>query len=120
MSYIYNILVNLEEIPYEIFDWNYNKMYEINKTPLFKLKSLDDLYNYDLGSFQSEIGVLIYGHKHIPSVNRINNMIYICIGSISVPRFGEKTYCIYENNSFTIFDIDGNIIDYVEVNNEEK
>ena len=43
-------------------------------------------------------------------------MIYINVGSISLPRDGNKpTYTIYENKKFTIYDIDGNVIDSIEV-----
>ena len=57
-------------------------------------------------------GVLVYGHEHIPYIYKDNNMIYINVGSISLPRNNNKpSYMMYENKIFTIYDIDGNIID---------
>ena len=43
-------------------------------------------------------------------------MIYINVGSISLPRDNSPySYCIYENNKFTLYDIEGNIIDSIIV-----
>ena len=56
-------------------------------------------------------GILVYGHEHIPCIEKKDNMIYINVGSISLPRDGnDPTYMIYENKEFTIYDIYGNIV----------
>lgn len=61
-------------------------------------------------------GVLVYGHEHIPYIEEIDDMVYICVGSVSLPRGGSSpSYMIYENNKFTIYDIDGEIVDSVGV-----
>lgn len=61
-------------------------------------------------------GILIYGHEHIPYIVRDDNMVYICVGSISLPRGGSKaSYTIYKDRCFTIYDIEGNIIDSVKL-----
>ena len=53
-----------------------------------------------------EGNILIYGHKHVPSIETINNTTYINVGSISKPRDGKlPTYMLYENHEFIIFDI---------------
>lgn len=56
-------------------------------------------------------GILVYGHEHIPYIIQDDNMIYICVGSISIPR-GESmpSYMIYDNKKFTIYDVDKNIL----------
>ena len=41
MNYIYNILVNLEYIPYDIFEWD--NVLEIDKTTLFRLDNITTL-----------------------------------------------------------------------------
>lgn len=65
--------------------------------------------------FNSE-GILVYGHEHIPYINKINDVIYINVGSISFPKDNNlPTYMIYENRKFTIYDIVGKIIDEIEV-----
>ena len=43
-------------------------------------------------------------------------MIYINVGSISLPRDNNKpTYMIYENKRFTIYDIEDRIIVSIEL-----
>lgn len=58
--------------------------------------------------------ILIYGHKHYPFIEKKENMIFINVGSISLPKNNSKpSYCIYENKVFTIYDIDKNIVDKI-------
>lgn len=73
------------------------------------------LYSYSKNKIFNN-GILIYGHEHVPYIKCENDMIYICVGSISLPRNNSKpSYLIYDNNIFTLFDIDKNIIDRIEV-----
>ena len=61
-------------------------------------------------------GVLIYGHEHVPYIIKEDNLISICVGSISLPRGGSKpSYMIYNNKKFTIYDIDGGVVDSIRV-----
>lgn len=61
-------------------------------------------------------GVLVYGHEHIPYIEEIDGMIYICVGSISLPRGGsEPSYMIYEDRKFTIYSINGEVTQFIEV-----
>ena len=60
-------------------------------------------------------GVLIYGHYHIPYIKKENNVIYICVGSISLPKENNPTYALYENKKITIYDIYDNIIDEISL-----
>ena len=60
--------------------------------------------------------VLVYGHEHIPYIETNNNMLYINVGSISLPRNNNKpTYMIYQNKEFTIYDIDNNIVNKCKI-----
>ena len=60
-------------------------------------------------------GVLIYGHEHRPYIEKKDDMVYINVGSISVPKSDVGcTYGIYENNEFTIYDINNRIIDSIK------
>lgn len=73
-------------------------------------------YSFDKNRKFNRKGILAYGHEHIPYIKKNNDMIYINVGSISLPRDGNKpTYVIYENNKFTIYDMDKNVIDSIEV-----
>lgn len=61
-------------------------------------------------------GILVYGHEHIPYIKKSEDMIYINVGSISIPKNGNlPTYMIYENRKFIIYDIEGKIIDEIGV-----
>ena len=73
-------------------------------------------YSFDKNRKFNIKGMLVYGHEHIPYIKKNNDMTYINVGSISLPRDGNKpTYMLYNNKKFTIYDIDGNVIDGIEV-----
>ena len=68
--------------------------------------------------FLDREGVLVYGHEHVPYIKRMKDMVYINVGSISFPREGNlPTYMIYEDKTFTIYDIEGMIVDEITVDN---
>lgn len=70
-------------------------------------------YSYSKGSPDFS-GVLIYGHEHVPYIKKIDNKIYICVGSIGSPRNNTlPCYALYENKTFYIKDINNNIIDKI-------
>ena len=70
-------------------------------------------YNMSNSSFMDK-GVLIYGHEHIPYIERGNNKIFINTGSISLPKGGSNpSYVIYSNREFIIYDIYDNVIDKI-------
>jgi len=56
--------------------------------------------------------VLLTGHTHIPLYEQlVNDVHHFNPGSTSIPKGGFKnSYMIYENNKFTIYDFDKNII----------
>lgn len=72
---------------------------------------------YNISSNKLNEGeILIYGHEHVPYIKQFDGKIYINVGSISFPRNdGLPTYMIYENKIFTIYDIEDNVIDRIEV-----
>ena len=42
MNYMYDVLLNFNDFPYDIFEWNKDdKINHIRKIPLFKLKTAD-------------------------------------------------------------------------------
>lgn len=62
-------------------------------------------------------GVMVYGHEHIPYIQKEGDMIYLNTGSISLPRNEEgPTYTTYENRCFTIYSIlDGRVVDSISI-----
>lgn len=71
-------------------------------------------YNIEKNRKFKHKGILIYGHEHIPNIKKQNDMIYINVGSISLPKNEIATYGIYEDKKFTIFDINNRIVDSIE------
>ena len=71
---------------------------------------------YNQTNWEKENTILIFGHYHIPFIEKRNNMIFMNPGSISLPKENNKpSYLIYENKKFTIYDIDNNIIDELKI-----
>lgn len=103
---------------------DYDSMYEkynisyINDYLFLKIDDINiycthgNRYNFSRGFFFEENGVIIYGHEHIPYIEKSNGNVYICVGSISNPRFGSKpSFCFYENKTFTLYSND-----FMEIN----
>ena len=68
-------------------------------------------YNKEKNKKFNKKGVLVYGHEHIPYIEKIKDMIYINVGSISLPR-GDNlpSYLVFNDKEFIIYDILDNII----------
>lgn len=59
-------------------------------------------------------GILIYGHEHYPFIENKNDMTFINVGSISLPKKeSEASYCIYADKKFTIYGISGKEIERI-------
>lgn len=65
---------------------------------------------YNENNWNVENSILIYGHFHIPFIKKKDNMLFINPGSISLPKDNNPTYIIYDNNKFTIYDINDKIV----------
>ncbi len=73
-------------------------------------------YNFEKNRKFDRKGILVYGHEHYPYIKKQDNMVYINTGSISLPRRDSKAgFLIYENRNFTLYDIDENIIESIDV-----
>ena len=55
--------------------------------------------------------VFISGHTHIPRAEKVDGIVFLNPGSVSIPK-GNSTnsYMIYEDGVFTIKDFDGNAV----------
>ena len=72
-------------------------------------------YNYYSNDIFTN-GIMVYGHEHTPYIKEDDDMIYICVGSISLPRNNNpKTYMLYEDRVFTIYSLENKSIDSVTV-----
>lgn len=61
--------------------------------------------------------VIVHGHTHVLQATEIGKGIYyVNPGSVSIPKGGNpKTYAIYENRNFTIYDFDGGEVEHAVV-----
>ena len=55
--------------------------------------------------------ILLFGHYHYPFIKEVNNIIFINPGSISLPKNDVASFLLIEDDEFTIYDINNNIID---------
>lgn len=56
-------------------------------------------------------GVLLYGHEHIPYIETIGDMTFVCVGSISYAKNDNpETYAVYEDKKISIYSIDGELL----------
>lgn len=72
-----------------------------------------NVYNYEKDNKFKRKGVLVYGHEHIPYIKKNENMIYINVGSISLPKNDIATYAVYDDREFIIYDVNDQIIDSI-------
>lgn len=73
-------------------------------------------YSFEKNRKFDRKGILIYGHEHIPFIKKDKEMTYINVGSISLPRNNyPATYAIYENKKITIYDMNDNIIESINL-----
>ena len=56
--------------------------------------------------------ILLHGHTHIIAFQEFGNSnLYINPGSVSIPKGGNpKSYMIFENRTFTVYDLERNVI----------
>lgn len=66
---------------------------------------------YNESNWHKEYSTLIYGHLHIPFIKQVETNTYINPGSISLPKEDNPpTYLVYDEKTFTIYDINDNIM----------
>jgi putative phosphoesterase len=69
-------------------------------------------FNMSCASMLGEGDILLHGHTHIPAnIEFGRGNLYLNPGSVSLPKENHpKTYMIYEDSCFTLYDFDGNAI----------
>ena len=67
------------------------------------------VYNGENPPPLSDGSILLCGHTHVTKVENFGKFTYINPGSVSIPKENTpRGYIIYENGSFTFFDLEGN------------
>lgn len=103
--------IDVETSPFQIIDGVY-KLQTIN----------NDLYLthghiYNETNWDKTNSILIFGHYHIPFIKKIESNYYLNPGSISKPKgIYDASYMVYDEEKFTIFDINDNILFEEKIN----
>lgn len=66
---------------------------------------------YNENNWEQKNSILVYGHYHTAFIKEKDNNLFINPGSISLPRQGNPSFMIYNDEEFIIYDIFDNIID---------
>lgn len=73
------------------------------------------LYDENLKWIKEDDAVL-FGHIHIPVAEKMNGLLYLNPGSISLPKMESvPSYAVLENDEFTIYDLDKNIVNSYKI-----
>lgn len=67
-------------------------------------------YDKDHLPYLNKGDVLIYGHYHVPILEKQDDHYIVNPSSISLPKQGEKSFAIYEDQTFTLYTLDRKIV----------
>ncbi len=88
---------------------------EVLKEPINIYATHGHIYNEN--NWNKEKSVLVFGHYHIPFIEERGNNLFINPGSISLPKEDyNPSFLIWDEKTFTIYDVEGNIIAQKEIN----
>lgn len=74
------------------------------------------IYNIDSPLPMEDGDIMIYGHFHIPIIQRKNEKMFLNPGSISLPKENNpNSFGVFENGSFYIKDMEENILMKTEI-----
>ena len=69
------------------------------------------LYDKDHLPLLNKGDILMYGHYHVPMLEKVDDIIVFNPSSISLPKKGVKSYGVYENNELRIYSMDKILLD---------
>lgn len=73
------------------------------------------IYNIDSPLPMEDGDIMIYGHFHIPIIQRKNEKMFLNPGSISLPKENNpNSFGVFENGSFYIKDMEENILNEIK------
>ena len=79
-----------------------------------------DIFNTENPPALSKGDILLHGHTHLPVIEDTGEFYYLNPGSAALPKGGNPpSYMIYEDGVYTIYDLDGNMINKLDVNKAE-
>lgn len=73
------------------------------------------IYNEEVIPLLNNNDILVYGHYHVPIAKKVNNIYILNPSSISLPKAGNNSYGIYENNVFSIKEFNGSVVESIKL-----
>lgn len=59
---------------------------------------------------------VLFGHTHIPLLEKIDDLVYINPGSITLPKNNSKrSYILWDNECIILYDIEGNVLKEITI-----
>lgn len=89
----------------------YPELYENINGRLAYLCHGHRLNDMDLASYGAKI--VMMGHVHRPFIRLKQGVIWMCPGSIAVPRLCEKSFAILDDSKIKILSVSGEVIDEI-------
>ena len=73
-------------------------------------------HKHNKDNIPENVDVLVYGHFHTGFIEKVNNVICINAGSISLPKNNTpNSYLVIQNNNIELKDLEGNLIDSIKM-----
>lgn len=73
-------------------------------------------HKYNKDNIPEDVDVLIYGHFHTGFIEKVNNVICINVGSTSLPKNNTpNSYVVINENIIELKDLEGNLIDSINI-----
>lgn len=68
-------------------------------------------HGHHLDEYKGNADVVLYGHTHIPVIDKKDNKVFINPGSITIPKAGSKRgYAIWDENKITLYAADKSVV----------
>ncbi|MDE6655990.1 MAG: phosphodiesterase [Anaeroplasmataceae bacterium] len=73
-------------------------------------------HGHHLDESLKNFDIILYGHTHIPMLEKVKDTVYLNPGSITLPKNSSFcSYMIWDKDSITLFDVNGNRLKKLEV-----
>ncbi|MBE6137599.1 MAG: phosphodiesterase [Erysipelotrichaceae bacterium] len=73
-------------------------------------------HGHHLDQYNGDASIVLYGHTHIPSIEIMDNQVFVNPGSITIPKNGSaRSYAIWDERRITIYSMDKKIVKEYEL-----
>lgn len=98
----------------DIDKYTFDDIYPLNLNGKVTFCTHGNIYNKS--NIPEGINILIFGHKHIPYIEIVDNVKCICVGSISIPRGGcSASFGYYDGEYLHLYTTDNILLDKIRL-----